>query len=150
MKKITTILILTFCILFYSSFFLKNFGTNFFYPLNETKKEYVRKLKTECENIMFEIFINLEEIISQTVISDKIECEDVNKKFEKLNKNFIQMKETNNLKEISLFFNFFCNIAETLEYAYSKKITHKEINEKYQIYLEFFYSELEFVKNIPD
>ena len=99
---------------------------------------------------MFEIFINLEEIISQTVISDKIECEDVNKKFEKLNKNFIQMKETNNLKEISLFFNFFCNIAETLEYAYSKKITHKEINEKYQIYLEFFYSELEFVKNIPD
>jgi hypothetical protein len=150
MKKRTTILILTACFLFYSSIFLKDICITFLNPFNEAKKQYVNKFKKECENIMFEIFMDLEEIICKVAINDKTESEDVNKKFEKLNKNFLGIKKTNSLKEMSLFFNSFCSIAETIEYAYSKKNTHREINEKYQIYIEFFYFELEFVKNIPD
>lgn len=99
---------------------------------------------------MFEIFADLETILSKVSINDKTELKDIDAKFKKLEKNYYNLKKTKNLKEIVLCFNSFCSIAETIEYAYNKKFTYLEINEKYQNYISIFYFELEFVKSIPD
>ena len=150
MKRRTIILILTAFLFFYSSIFLKDIASNYLNPFNEIKKEHINKFKIGCENIMFEIFADLEAVLNNVIIDDKTELKDVNTKLKKLDKNLVDLKKTNNLKEISVFFNSYCSIAETLEYAYNKKITYRDINEKYQNYISIFYSELEFVKSISD
>lgn len=150
MKRRTIVLILTAFLFFYSSIFLKDIASNYLNPFNETKKEHVNKFKIGCENIMFEIFADLESILSNITIIDKTELKDVNTKLKKLDKNLTNLKKTNSLKEIAIYFNSYCSIAEILEYAYNKKTTYKEINEKYQNYISIFYFELEFVKSIPD
>ena len=150
MKRRTIVLILTAFLFFYSSIFLKDIASNYLNPFDETKKEHLNKFKIGCENIMFEVFADLESILSNVTITDKTELKDVNTKLKKLDKNLTDLKKTNNLKEITICFNSYCSIAETLEYAYNKKVTYRDINEKYQNYISIFYFELEFVKSIPN
>lgn len=150
MKRRTIILILTGFILFYISIFLKDIVSTYLNPLDDTKKEHVNKLKLECENIMFEIFADLETILGKVSINDKTELKNIDEKFKKLEKIYYDVKKTRNLKEIAACFSSFCSIAETIECTYNKKITYLEINEKYQNHISIFYSELEFVKNIPN
>jgi hypothetical protein len=144
MKKRTTILISLACLLLYASIFIANLASD----LHKNNNQYFLDLKINCQNIMLEIYGDIELSFNKAKDLSKDEKKDLDSKLNKILDNYYRILKTKNHKDLAQFFYNFCYHAELLEAKLNKEIPYSTINEKYQSYIGNFYAELEYVKEM--
>ncbi len=146
MKKRTIILTLLAFLFFYASLFLDDIACD----IHGTNNQYFLDLKASSQNIMFEIFGDLEIAFMKVKNISTDEKKDLDAKLNKLLDLYNKGIKAKNPKDMSQCFYNFCYHAELIEYKIKYEVPYSKINEKYQEYISNFYSDLEFVKKMTE